>query len=58
MKVIKFDSEPDLSDEMFRFTPAAGMKVRDLDKGETYLVPADESKEDGPPATPPRDATE
>lgn len=51
MKVIKFDPKPNLSDEMFRFSPTPGMKVKDLDKGEIYLVPANESNEAKPPAT-------
>ncbi len=45
MKVIKFDPEPDLSDEMFRFSPAPGMRGSDLDKEETYVVPANVSED-------------
>lgn len=40
VKVIKFDAKPHLSDELFRFSPSPGMKVNDLDKDETYLIPA------------------
>jgi hypothetical protein len=38
MKVVKFDPEPKFSDDMFCFSPRPGMKVRDLDAGETYVM--------------------
>ena len=37
MKIVKFDPEPKLSDDMFRFSPKPGMKVWDRDNDETFV---------------------